>query len=326
MTKPLRLAFMGSPDFSVSVLASLIAAGHEIVCVYSQPPRKAGRGKKLRKTGVHEFAEAKGLEVRTPRSLRGEDAQAAFAALDLDAAVVVAYGLILPQAALDAPRLGCMNMHASLLPRWRGAAPIQRAIMAGDTETGVEAMMMEAGLDTGPVIATARTPITPEDTAGSLHDRLADLAAELAPRALAGLADGSLTPHVQPEEGASYANKITRADQGIDWSCAAREIDHQIRGLAPHPGAFCYWLEAGSEQPARLKLLLSEQIETGRNGQPGEVLDDELAIACGHGAVRILKLQKPGGKPMQARDFLSGTTLAPGMRLISVPGPGEDKG
>ena len=321
MTQPLRLAFMGSPDFSVSVLAALIEAGHEIACVYSQPPRKAGRGRKLRKTAVHEFAEAQGLEVRTPRSLKGEAEQADFAALDLDAAVVVAYGLILPQAILDAPRLGCMNMHASLLPRWRGAAPIQRAIMAGDTETGVQAMLMEAGLDTGPVLATARTPIMPEDTAGSLHDRLADLAAELAPRALSGLADGSLVPLAQPAEGASYAHKITRADQGIDWGRSAFEIDHQIRGLAPHPGAFCYWEDAGCGAPVRLKVLMSEQVETALDGRPGEVLDDALTIACGEGAVRILKLQKPGGKPVDARDFLSGAALPRGVLLQSVPAP-----
>ncbi|HBJ40922.1 MAG TPA: methionyl-tRNA formyltransferase, partial [Hyphomonas sp.] len=194
MTKPLRLAFMGSPDIAAHVLDALITAGHEIVCVYSQPPRPAGRGKKLTPTPVHAFAEARGIEVRTPKSLKKLPEQEAFAALDLDAAVVVAYGLILPQAVLDAPRLGCLNMHASILPRWRGAAPIQRAIMAGDTETGVDAMIMEAGLDTGPVLASARTQITEEDTAGSVHDRLAALAAELAPRALEGLADGSLTP------------------------------------------------------------------------------------------------------------------------------------
>ncbi len=325
MTQPLRLAFMGSPDFSVPVLAALIEAGHEIACVYSQPPRKAGRGRTLRKTAVHEFAETQGLEVRTPRSLKGEAEQVDFAALGLDAAVVVAYGLILPQAILDAPRLGCMNMHASLLPRWRGAAPIQRAIMAGDTETGVQAMMMEAGLDTGPVLATSRTPISPEDTAGSLHDRLADLAAGLAPRALSGLADGSLAPQAQSEAGASYAHKITSADQGIDWGGDAKDIHNQIRGLSPFPGAYCHWHEAGQARPVRLKLLMSEQVETARDGQPGEILDEDLTIACAEGALRILKLQKPGGKPMAARDFLSGTALPGGTRLISVPAPEKDK-
>ena len=257
MTKPLRLAFMGSPDIAVSVLQSLMAAGHEVVCVYSQPPRPAGRGKKLTPTPVHAFAEARGIEVRTPKSLKKPPEQEAFAALELDAAIVVAYGLILPQAILDAPRLGCLNMHASILPRWRGAAPIQRAIMAGDTETGVDAMMMEAGLDTGPVVATERTPITVEDTAGSVHDRLAELAAQLAPRALAGLADGSLTPVPQAEEGMTYAAKLGPADQRVDWGKSAREVDCQIRGLSPFPGAWCEWTPPGKDVPIRLKLLMN---------------------------------------------------------------------
>ena len=216
MTTPLRIAFMGSPDFAVPVLAALVEAGHEIACVYSQPPRPAGRGKKLTPTPVHRWAEDHGLDVRTPISLKKAPEQDAFAALNLDAAVVVAYGLILPQPILDAPRLGCMNIHGSILPRWRGAAPIQRAIMAGDDLTGVQAMMMEAGLDTGPVLATETARIFPFETAGSLHDRLADLAAELAPRALAGLADGSLTPVAQTDDGATYASKLTAADQRID--------------------------------------------------------------------------------------------------------------
>ena len=207
MNNPLRIAFMGSPDFAVPVLAALAEAGHEDACVCSQPPRPAGRGKKLRPTPVHQWAEAHGLEVRTPRSLKAAPEQSEFAALELDAAVVVAYGLILPQAILDAPRLGCMNMHASLLPRWRGAAPIHRAIMAGDEMTGVQAMMMEAGLDTGPVLATEQTRIFPFDTTGTVHDRLAGLAADLAVTALAGLADGSLVPQAQPEDGVTYAQE-----------------------------------------------------------------------------------------------------------------------
>ena len=311
ITPPLRIAFMGSPSIALGVLEPLIAAGHDIACVYSQPPRPSGRGQKLTPTPVHAFAEAHGLEVRTPKSLKKPEEQAAFAALNLDAAVVVAYGLILPQAVLEAPRLGCLNMHASILPRWRGAAPIQRAIMAGDTETGVDAMMMEAGLDTGPVLASVRTQITTQDTAGSLHDRLAALAAELAPRALAGLADGSLKPAPQTEEGMTYAQKITAEDQRIDWTKPAAEVDCQIRGLSPAPGAWC---EADLGQgPVRLKVLLSELTDSASGAEAGTVLDDRLAVACGDGrAVRLLKLQKPGGKPLDARDFLAGNVVPAG--------------
>ena len=314
MTRPLRIAFMGSPAIAQGVLEALIAAGHEIACVYSQPPRPAGRGKKLTPTPGQAWADARGLEVRTPKSLRNVDAQAEFAALGLDAAVVVAYGLILPQAILDAPRLGCLNMHASILPRWRGAAPIQRAIMAGDTETGVDAMMMEAGLDTGPVLASVRTPITVDDTAGTLHYRLAPLASELAPRALAGLADGSLTPVPQAEDGMTYADKITAEDQRIDWSCPAAEIDCKIRGLAPAPGAWC---EADLGQgPVRLKVLFSELTGEAAEAVPGALIDDCLTVACGDGrAVRLLRLQKPGGKPLDARDFLAGSPLKAGKVL-----------
>lgn len=310
----LRIAFMGSPGIALGVLEALIAAGHEIVCVYSQPPRPAGRGQKLMPTPVHAFAEARGLEVRTPKSLKKPEEQAAFAALNLDAAVVVAYGLILPQPILDAPRLGCLNMHASILPRWRGAAPIQRAIMAGDTETGVDAMLMEAGLDTGPVLASVRTPITPQDTAGSLHDRLAALAAELAPRALAGLADRSLKPAPQAEAGMTYAQKITAEDQRIDWTKPAAEIDYQIRGLSPAPGAWC---EADLGQgPVRLKVLLSELTDHATVAIPGALIDDRLSVACGDGrVVRLLRLQKPGGKPLAAREFLAGFPLPEGTQL-----------
>ncbi|MCA8901666.1 MAG: methionyl-tRNA formyltransferase [Hyphomonas sp.] len=303
----LRIAFMGSPDIAVGVLKALMEAGHEIACVYSQPPRPAGRGQKLTPTPVHAFAEAHGLDVRTPKSLKKAPEQEAFAALDLDAAVVVAYGLILPQAILDAPRLGCLNMHASILPRWRGAAPIQRAIMAGDSETGVDAMLMDAGLDTGPVLASLRTPIGFDDTAGSVHDRLAVLAAELAPRALAGLADGSLTPNVQPEEGITYAHKLGPGDQKVDFSKPAREVDCQIRGLSPFPGAWCWWAPPGGGEPMRLKLLGCRRSGQETSAPPGTVLDDNLLIACGDGgAVRLLRLQKPGGRPLAAEDFLRG--------------------
>ncbi|MEO1964035.1 methionyl-tRNA formyltransferase [Hyphomonas sp.] len=317
MTKPLRIAFMGSPDIAVDVLKALIAAGHEIACVYSQPPRPTGRGKKLTSTPVHAYAESQGLEVRTPKSLKKAPEQEAFAALELDAAVVVAYGLILPQAILDAPRLGCLNMHASILPRWRGAAPIQRAIMAGDDETGVDAMLMDAGLDTGPVLASRRTPITTEDTAGSVHDRLAGLAAELAPTALAGLADGSLTPQPQPEEGITYAHKLGPADQKVDWNRPAREVDCHIRGLSPFPGAWCNWLQPGDESPTRLKLLGARRSGQETSAPAGMVLDDNLLVACGDGGtVRITRLQKPGGKPLDAGRFLNGQPIPPDTMLF----------
>ncbi|MFT5776117.1 methionyl-tRNA formyltransferase [Hyphomonas sp.] len=316
MTKPLRLAFMGSPQIAVDVLAALVAAGHEIACVYSQPPRPSGRGKKLTPTPVQAWAEAHGLDVRTPKSLKKAPEQEAFAALGLDAAVVVAYGLILPQAILDAPRLGCLNMHASILPRWRGAAPIQRAIMAGDHETGIDAMLMDAGLDTGPVLISAWTPITPATTFGTLHDRLAELAADLAPRALAGLADGSLTSKPQPETGDTYAHKLTAADQPIDWSKPAAEIDCQIRGLSPAPGATCVWTPDDGGEPVRLKLLMSEATGASGGAAPGTVLDDRLLVACGDcGAVRISQLQRPGKGPMTAAVFLNGTPIAPGTIL-----------
>ena len=316
MTTPLRIAFMGSPDFSVPVLAALVEAGHEIACVYSQPPRPAGRGKKLRPTPVHAWAEDHGFEVRTPKSLKPAEEKARFAAHDLDAAVVVAYGLILPQAVLDAPRLGCLNMHASLLPRWRGAAPIQRAIMAGDEMTGVQAMMMEAGLDTGPVLASEETRIFPFDTAGSLHDKLADLAADLAPRALEGLADGSLKPVPQAEDGVTYASKITAADQRIDWSQPAHAVDCQIRGLSPFPGAWFHWTPAGETEPLRIKALSSRLTDETHDQPPGTVLDDTLHVACGDGgAVRLHALQKPGSRAMEADDFLRGNKVAKGTRF-----------
>ena len=313
MTEPLRIAFMGSPDFAVPVLAALAAAGHEIVCVYSQPPRPAGRGKKLRPTPVHQWADANGIEVRTPRSLKKAPEQEAFAALDLDAAVVVAYGLILPQEILDAPRLGCMNMHASLLPRWRGAAPIHRAIIAGDQVTGVQAMIMEAGLDTGPVLATKETEILLTDTTGSVHDRLAALGADLAVTALAGLADGTLGPVAQVEDGATYAHKITAEDQRIDWTRPAAEVDCQIRGLSPFPSAWFYYTPVGETEPLRMKALMSRLEDGSGDATPGTLLDDELLVQCGDGrAVRLLKAQKPGSKAMQASDLLRGLPISAG--------------
>nr|WP_070961198.1 methionyl-tRNA formyltransferase [Hyphomonas sp. Mor2] len=316
MTKPLRIAFMGSPDFAVPVVAALAEAGHEIACVYSQPPRPAGRGKKLRPTPVHAWAEDRGIEVRTPRSLKKPPEQAEFAALGLDAAVVVAYGLILPQEVLDAPRLGCMNMHASLLPRWRGAAPIHRAIMAGDEMTGVQAMMMEAGLDTGPVLASEETRIFPFDTTGSVHDRLAGLAAELAVTSLAGLADGGLVPQAQAEDGVTYAHKITAEDQRLDWTRPAAEVDCQIRGLSPFPSAWFHYTPEGEAEPLRMKALMSRLEEGAADAAPGELLDNELLVQCGDGrAVRLLKAQKPGAKAMDAADLLRGLPISAGARF-----------
>ena len=313
MTSSLRNAFMGSPDFAVPVLAALAEAGHDIACVYSQPPRPAGRGKKLRPTPVHQWAEAEGLEVRTQRSLKQAPEQEAFAALKLDAAVVVAYGLILPQEVLDAPRLGCMNMHASLLPRWRGAAPIHRAIMAGDEMTGVQAMMMEAGLDTGPILATEQTRIFPFDTTGSVHDRLAGLAADLAVTSLAGLADGGLIPQAQSEDGITYAHKVTAEDQRIDWTRSADEVDCQIRGLSPFPSAWFHYTPDGDASPLRMKALMSRREDGVPDAAPGELLDNELLVQCGDGgAVRLLKVQKPGSKAMEAADLLRGLSIPAG--------------
>ena len=293
---------MGTPDFSVPALGALIGVGHEIACVYSQPPRPAGRGQKERPSPVHAEAEARGLLVRHPKSLRTPEAQAEFAALEADVAVVVAYGLILPQAVLDAPRWGCLNIHASLLPRWRGAAPIHRAVMAGDAETGVCIMRMEAGLDTGPVLLREATPIGDTDTTGNLHDRLSGLGARMIVDALARL--DALSPEPQPEDGVTYAMKIDKAEARIDWSRPAAEVDRLIRGLSPFPGAWC---EAAGE---RVKLLRSRL--TQGNGAPGEVLDG-LTVACGEGAVEVLEVQRAGGKPLSVAEALRGWN--PGARL-----------
>ncbi|MEM7522520.1 MAG: methionyl-tRNA formyltransferase [Pseudomonadota bacterium] len=302
----MRIAFMGTPDFSVTVLDALVAAGFDVAAVYAQPPRRAGRGKKERPTPVAARAGALGLPVRTPLNFRDEADRAAFAALDLDAAVVVAYGLLLPQAVLDAPRSGCFNLHASLLPRWRGAAPIQRAIMAGDDETGVCVMRMEAGLDTGPVALTARTPIRRDDTAATLHDRLAEIGAPLVVEALRAIDAGTLTLTPQPEEGL-YAPKIDKAEARIDWSRPAEDVDRAIRGLSPFPGA---WFELAGE---RVKVLLSECVEG--EGTPGETLDDALTVACGAGAVRLTRLQRAGKAPAPAAAFLNGRPVAKGAAL-----------
>lgn len=298
----MRVVFMGTPDFSVPALNALVEAEHQIVAVYCQPPRPAGRGKKERLTPVHARALELGLEVRHPVSLRDVAAQADLAALDADIAVVVAYGLILPQAVLDAPRKGCLNIHASLLPRWRGAAPIHRAIMAGDAETGVCIMQMEAGLDTGPVLMREATVITPEDTTDVLHDRLSAMGARLIVDTLSRL--DTLTPDPQSEQGVTYAHKIDKAEAQIDWTVPAEQVDRQIRGLSPFPGA---WTERNGE---RIKLLASELAEG--QGEPGTVLDDMLAVACGEGAVRLLRLQRAGKAAQDAGTFLRGRPIAPG--------------
>ena len=303
----LRLAFMGSPAFALPTLAALIAAGHDIACVYSQPPRPAGRGKQDRPTPVHAYAAERRIEVRTPRSLKKAPEQEAFAALDLDVAIVVAYGLILPKAILDAPARGALNLHGSLLPRWRGAAPIQRAIMAGDKVTGVQVMRMEEGLDTGAVLATAETPIEFDDTTQTVHDRLATLGAALMRDTLEKFERGETTETPQPEEGVTYAHKITAAEARIDWTRSAREIDCMIRGLSPAPGA---WFE---HDGVRVKVLLSRPGQGA--GAPGEVLDDNLLIACGEGAVRLITVQREGRGPLAADTFLRGQPVPTGARL-----------
>lgn len=297
----MRIVFMGTPEFSVPVLDALVDAGHDIAAVYSQPPRPAGRGKKDRPSPVQARAEALGLPVRHPVSLKGAEAQADFAALNADVAVVVAYGLILPQAVLDAPQRGCLNIHASLLPRWRGAAPIHRAIMAGDSHTGVCIMQMEAGLDTGPVLLRQETPIGPEETTGALHDRLSALGASAIVEALAQLVD--LTAEVQPEDGVTYAAKIDKSEAKVDWSLPAPHINKQILGLSPFPGA---WTMAGGK---RLKLLQS-RVASG-TGSPGTVLEG-LKIACGEGAVEITRVQPEGKGAMDTKDWLLGARIAPG--------------
>jgi len=299
---------MGTPGFSLPALEALLDAGHDVCCVYTQPPRPAGRGKKEKPSPVQVFAEQRGIEVRAPQSLKPAEQAAAFRALELDAAVVVAYGLILPQALLDVPRLGCLNIHGSLLPRWRGAAPLQRAIMAGDQVTGVTIMEMEAGLDTGPMLLTEDVPIGPHTTAGDLHDQLAQLGARLIVAALEGLENGSLTPQPQPGEGVTYADKITKDDTHIDWSRPATEIDCRVRGLSPSPGA---WFEIDG---TRIRVLRAEPVED-MSGTPGVVLDDRLTIACGQGALRLLDVQRAGKSVTTADALLRGFPVPAGARV-----------
>ncbi|KIN65288.1 Methionyl-tRNA formyltransferase [Sulfitobacter noctilucae] len=304
----MRIVFMGTPDFSVPVLEALVAAGHEIAAVYCQPPRPAGRGKKDRPSPVQARAEALGLNVRHPVSLKTAEAQADFAALKADIAVVVAYGLILPQAILDAPEKGCLNIHASLLPRWRGAAPIHRAIMAGDAETGVCIMQMDAGLDTGDVLLRKSLAIGAEETTAELHDRLSVLGSEAIVEALAAL--DRLQPEPQPEEGVTYASKIDKAEARIDWTRPAAEVDRLIRGLSPFPGA---WFDLNG---TRIKVLRSSLAEG--SGQPSKVLDSGLRVACGTGAVQLLRLQRAGKAAQDVDVFQSGAQIAPGTILSGV--------
>ena len=308
---PLRLIFMGTPDFSVPTLLELVAHGHEIPAVYTRAPKPGGRGMKLQPTPVEVEARRLGIPVLTPKTLRTADAQAEFREHGADAAVVVAYGLILPQPILDAPKLGCFNLHASLLPRWRGAAPINRAIMAGDAESGVMVMKMDIGLDTGDVAMAERLPITDMMTASDLHDALARLGADLMVRAMAALERGALQLVKQAEGGVTYAAKIEKAEARIDWTKPAREVLRHIHGLSPFPGA---WSEIAGDGAARVKILRCEFAKG--SGEPGSVLDEHLAIACGEGAIRIIELQRAGKAPMKAAEFLHGTPLRPPARLV----------
>ena len=307
----MRLAFLGTPDIAAACLDAVAGAGHEVACVYAQPPAPRGRGQAVRPSPVQALAESLGLPVRTPASMRDPAEVDAFRALGLDAAVVVAYGQILPREVLEAPRLGAFNLHASLLPRWRGAAPIQRAIMAGDAETGVQVMRMTEGLDEGPILSTARLDIRPDETAGSLHDRMARAGADLLVTTLADIAAGRAVETAQPAEGATYARKISPRTARLRWTRPAAELDCKIRGLSPFPGA---WFEApGPRGPVRVKALLS-RAEAGA-GEPGEVLDEALLVATGEGAVRLLRLQREGRGPQDAADFLRGLPLPAGTQL-----------
>ena len=307
----MRIIFMGTPDFAVPGLQALLKAGHEIVAVYSQPPRAAGRGMALRKSPVHQVAEAAGLTVLTPERLKDPVDQERFREFEADAAVVVAYGIILPEPVLDATRLGIFNIHASLLPRWRGAAPINRAIMAGDAETGAAIMRVTDGLDAGPVCLVERVKIDPDMTAGELHDTLSPLGAEAMVKALAALEDGSLDCRAQDDEAATYAPKLDNKETRINWRLPARDVHDRIRGLSPYPGA---WFEiALSGKRERIKVL-SAMLAEGQ-GAPGTLLDDHLTIACSEGAVRLIRIQRAGKKPMSVQAFLNGVTLKSGTVL-----------
>ena len=301
----MRVVFMGTPAFSVPALHAIHAAGHEILRVYTRPPAASGRGLKQTPSPVQSAADALGLEVQAPQNFKSPETVEAFAALECELAVVVAYGLILPQSVLAVPRLGCWNIHASLLPRWRGAAPVQRAIMAGDKKTGVAIMQMEAGLDTGPVLETHETPITSDDTSESLHARLADLGAAAITEAMA--AADELTRVPQPDDGVCYADKIDKAEARIDWTRPAREIDCHIRGLSPFPGA---WFEVDG---TRVKVLAATPVDV--DGPAGQVMTDAPVIACGTGGVRLERVQRAGKAAMDGADFMNGGLIVPGQRL-----------
>jgi len=303
----MRIVFMGTPDFSVPVLTEIVGQGHEVVAVYTRAPRPAGRGMEMKPSPVHRLAERLGIPVHTPKSLRTPEAAELFRSHGADVAVVVAYGLILPQDILDAPRECCLNLHASLLPRWRGAAPIQRAIMAGDAETGVMVMKMEAGLDTGPVAMAERVAIAPAMTAGELHDKLSPLGADLMVRALAALSRGGLVFQPQAEAGITYAHKIEKAEARIDWAQPARVVHNHIRGLSPFPGAF---FEADfGRGPERIKVLRARVCDGA--GAPGALLGDELIVACGEGALELIEIQRAGKAPMKPLEFLRGVRTRP---------------
>ena len=305
---PLRLIFMGTPDFAVPTLLALAGAGHDIAAVYTRAPKPAGRGMALQPTPVEREARRLALPVLTPKTLKDEAAQAAFRAHNADAAVVVAYGLILPKPVLEAPRLGCFNVHASLLPRWRGAAPINRAIMAGDAESGVTIMQMDEGLDTGAMAMAESVAIGADMTAGELHDELAKLGSALMVRALAEIERGAAMPKRQPAQGVTYAEKISKAETRIDWTKSWKQVHDHIRGLSPFPGA---WFEFGG---GRVKALRSTKGEG--KGAPGTVLDGSLTIACGDGAVRLTQVQRAGKQPMSAEEFLRGTKVEAGAQLL----------
>ena len=308
-TRPLDLVFMGTPDFAATILAALIASGHRMRAVYTQPPRPAGRGHKEQPSSVQVIAGHHGILVRCPVTLRDPAAQAEFAALGADAAVVAAYGLILPPPILAAPRLGCLNVHASLLPRWRGAAPVERAILAGDRETGVTIMQMDQGLDTGPMLLRETVPIAVTETGGSLTERLAALGAKLIVEALDGVAAGTLERQPQPAQGVTYAHKLERAEAQLDWRSSATALERQARAFDPRPGAF--FTVAGE----RIRVFAAEVLPAAQNQSPGIVLDEALAVACGDGALRPLRLQRPGRTPQDTAPFLRGYPIPPGTVL-----------
>ena len=301
----MKIIFMGTPEFAVPTLHEIVSAGHEVVAAYTRAPKPAGRGQAERKSPVHEAAEGLGIPVFTPKSLRGEAEQMLFASHAADVAVIVAYGLLLPKPILEAPRLGCLNLHGSLLPRWRGAAPIQRAVMAGDAQTGAMVMQMDEGLDTGPVALVDAMPIGPDDTAGDVHDRMMRVGADLMGRALAALERGSLTFTPQAEAGVTYAKKVEKSETRIDFSKSAAEVHNHIRGLSPFPGAW-FEIESGG-RPVRVKALRST-LAPGQ-GAPGTVLDGQLTIACGNGAVRLLSVQREGKGMVDGAAFLRGATV-----------------